>query len=65
MTHIRKITTGKAEMKLTALLEELGMSLSELDELTLDCGCCYSRVLDPVPYSLLAEIEGYRFLLDV
>lgn len=64
MTVVRKITTGEAEMKLTALLEELGLSLSELDALTEACGCCYS-ISEPIPYSLLAEIEGYRFLLDV
>lgn len=56
---------AELEMKLTALLNKLDMTLDELDAATLDCGCCYSFLDWDRQFGVLTEIESLRFLLDV
>lgn len=62
-----QVRSKDLEMKLTRLLDDLGMSLDELDAVRSDCGCCYSLDYDSRPelWALVAEIENVRFLLDV
>lgn len=67
MVFRRQLETGEAEMKLTSLLGQLDITLSELDALTKECGCCYANELQDREnfWGLISEIEGYRFLLDI
>lgn len=66
---VKKVESTRAEleMKLTSMLDKLGVTLDELDASALDCGCCHTHGMTDLPnyWPLAAEIDGLRFLLDV